>query len=105
MYKRQSLNSVEKIRITLSKRGKKEAGFTLIWMCITAVSYTHLDVYKRQYPESVHGIQAGLRMMVLEMYPVTRRITVFVYSRQENNITVTCRHLIISGQDILSENF
>ena len=30
-----SLNSVEKIRITLSKRGKKEAGFTLIWMCIT----------------------------------------------------------------------
>ncbi|URW87189.1 hypothetical protein M5E86_06955 [Blautia wexlerae] len=57
------------------------------------------------YPESVHGIQAGLRMMVLEMYPVTRRITVFVYSRQENNITVTCRHRIISGQDILSENF
>ncbi len=57
------------------------------------------------YPESVHGIQAGLRMMVLEMYPVTRRITVFVYSRQENNITVICRHRIISGKIFYQRTF
>ena len=37
-----SLNSVEKIRITLSKRGKKEAGFTLIWMCITENITRHM---------------------------------------------------------------
>ena len=36
------LNSVEKIRITLSKRGKKEAGFTLIWMCITENITRHM---------------------------------------------------------------
>ena len=40
-----------------------------------------------------------------EVCPVTRKITVFVYSRQEKDITVTCRHRIISEQDILLENF
>ena len=34
--------------------------------------------------------------------PVTREITVSVHSRQEKDITVTCRHRIISEQDILS---
>ena len=56
------------------------------------------------YPESVHGIRAGLHTMAPEVYSVTRRITVFAYSRQENDITVTCQHRIISEQDILSEN-
>ena len=57
------------------------------------------------YPESAHGIRAGLHTMVPEVCPVTRKITACVYSRQEKNITVTCRHRIISEQDILSENF
>ena len=38
--------------------------------------------------------------MAPEVCPVTRKITVFVYSRQEKDITVTCRHRIISEQDI-----
>ena len=57
------------------------------------------------YPESVHGIQAGLHMMDPEVYPVIQKITASVYSRQEKDITVTYRHRIISERDILSENF
>ena len=37
--------------------------------------------------------------------PVTRKTTASVYSRPEKDITVICQHCIISGQDILSENF
>ena len=55
-----------------------------------------------RYPESAMGIRAGLYTMAPEGCPVTRKITVFVYSRQEKDITVTCRHRIISEQDILS---
>ena len=44
-------------------------------------------------------------MMAPEGYPVTRKTTASVYSRPEKDITVICQHRIISGQDILSENF
>ena len=69
-----------------------------------AVSIRHTEK-ECGYPESAHGIRAGLHTMAPEVCPVTRKITVFVYSRQEKDITVTCRHRIISEQDILSENF
>ena len=69
-----------------------------------AVSIRHTEK-ECGYPESAHGIRAGLHTMAPEVCPVTRKITVFVYSRQEKDITVTCRHRIISEQDILLENF
>ena len=37
--------------------------------------------------------------MAPEEYPVTRKTTASVYSRQEKDITVICQHCIISGQD------
>ena len=51
------------------------------------------------YPESAHGVQAGLHTMAPEEYPVARKTTASVYSRQEKDITVICQHRIISGQD------
>ena len=69
-----------------------------------AVSIRHTEK-ECGYPESAHGIRAVLHTMAPEVCPVTRKITVFVYSRQEKDIAVTCRHRIISEQDILSENF
>ena len=42
----------------------------------------------------------------LEVCPVTRKKSQSLcIPRQEKDITVTCRHRIISEQDILSENF
>ena len=56
------------------------------------------------YPESVHGIPAGLHMMGQEQLSVIRTITVSVHSRMEKDITVIFRHPIILEQDILSVN-
>ena len=44
-------------------------------------------------------------MMEPEQLPVIRETTACVYFRQENDIIVTCQHLIILEQDILSESF
>ena len=57
------------------------------------------------YRGSVRGIPAGLRMMEQEQLPVIREITACVYSKQENDIIVTCQRLITLEQDILSESF
>ena len=70
-----------------------------------AVSVFSFRISFPAFPESAHGIRAGLHTMAPEVCPVTRKITVFVYSRQEKDIAVTCRHRIISEQDILSEIF
>ena len=53
----------------------------------------------------MRGIPAGLRMMEQEQLPVIREITACVYSKQENDIIVTCQRLITLEQDILSESF
>ena len=37
--------------------------------------------------------------MVPEEYPVTRKTTTSIYSRQEKDITAICQHRIISGQN------
>ena len=37
--------------------------FTLVWCC-TTVSYTHLDVYKRQIEEKILELQEGKKNLV-----------------------------------------
>ena len=62
-------------------------------------------IYKQAPVETMKRNYLMFHTMAPEVCPVTRKITVFVYSRQEKDITVTCRHRIISEQDILSGNF
>ena len=57
------------------------------------------------FPESVHGIPAGLPMMGQEQLSAIRAITVYVHSRMEKDITVIFQRPIILEQDILYGNF
>ena len=42
-------NTLMLVWILLTKCGaQRELGYSEIWECVTSVSYTHLDVYKRQ---------------------------------------------------------
>ena len=56
------------------------------------------------FPESVHGIPAGLPGMGREQLSVIQAIIVYVHSRMEKDITVIFRRPIILEQDILSGN-
>ena len=57
------------------------------------------------FPESVHGIRAGLRLTDLEKLTVIYRITVCVPFRMERDIIVIYLHRTILEQDILSVKF
>ncbi len=58
-----------------------------------------------EFPESVHGTRAGLRLTDLEKLTVIYRITVCVPFRMERDIIVIYLHRTILEQDILFVKF